>query len=501
MKREDLLLREAARRGDSRASLEMARRLFTGKEGFALNHKLGLAYLQQDLAQGAPAAVRLVAEAVPLEVLMAQQARGLLATAADWGCTAAMTKLGLWQLLHRAERGEGLEWLRRAGVHSPSCEGEISDPLTLARWLQVGFARELLEPGEVLLAGAREALASGDVQGASDCLHAAAQLLPAQGRLAQGVCAALALAVAQGGAARLALPVDLVETCLAERSEQGEPEAQFMLGCALANVACGPLAPRQVAARANLRRAAALLLRAADAGKAQAWLQLYEITSDPRSTAGNQEAARFFLEKAARAGVGVAQRKLGALLLREATTLVRAEQGVHWLSAAAQGGDEAACELLRTLVLPLPSLPPALETSIVEKVRAVDAELAARLTLARAFHLTRREALNFNPRRDIRPWGVLIPGTPSENPKGRLAPAVDEPMKQQLQRLASFFHADTAPGHLLAGHKARTQRHVFKALSIPEEMFFPPEIGRSWSHYGFGRHWAARAAPLLDAML
>jgi TPR repeat protein len=501
MKREDLLLREAARRGDARASLEMARRLFTGKEGFARNFKLGLAYLQQDLAQGARPAVLLVAQAVPLEILMAQQARAVLAAAAEWGCASAMTKLGLWQLLHRAERAQGLAWLRRAQVIAPESEAELADPLALARALRAGFAREVLEPGEVLLAGAQEALAAHDVQGASDCVRAAAELMPAQGRLARLVWAVIERVAAQGDAATLALPVDLVEACLVERSEHGEADAQFTLGCALANVPCGALAPRQLVARSNLRRAAALLLRAADAGKAQAWLQLFEITSDPRSAAGNQEAARFFLEKAACAGVCVAQRKLGALRLREATSLERAEQGVHWLSAAAQAGDEPARALLRTLVLPLPSLPPSLEDSIVQKVRAVDAELAARLALARAFHLTRREALNFNPRRDIRPWGVLIPGTPSENPKGRLAPAVDEPMKLQLQRLALLFEAGAAPGHLLAAHKARTQRYVFKALSIPEDMFFPPEIGRSWSHYGFGRHWAARAAPLLDSVL
>jgi len=211
--------------------------------------------------------------------------------------------------------------------------------------------------------------------------------------------------------------------------------------------------------------------------------------------------AATFLEKAAASGVMPAQRKLGALLLKEATSLERAEQGVHWLSQAADGGDAAAHELLKTLVLPLPALAPAIEDSIVAKVRAVDAELAARLTLARAFHLTRREALNFNARRDVRAWGLLIPGTSKENPKGRLAPAVHEPMRAELQRVASFFGGSSALEAALAVQKARMQRRVFEALAISESTFFAAEIGRSWSHYGFGRHWAARAAPLLDEWL
>lgn len=500
MRREDIRLRDAARRGEPDACLEIAARLFSGKNGFAQNFKLGLAYLQQELARESVPAIALVGDHVPLQILMVQQARPALAAAARAGSPAAMLKLGVWQILGRAEHEEGVRWVRQSRCASGDWSvHDLDDPRRLARLLKTAIPQEMLDGGEAALAGARDALKEQDLAGLCYCARVAAELMPPSHRLAEIVSAAVRLAAA--GHAGLDLPVELVEPSLASRGEHGEVEAQFGLGCALAGMRYGHLEPRALAARTHLRRAAALLLRAADAGKSEAWLNLFEIASDHRSAAGNQEAARFFLEKAAKLGVVPAQRKLGALLLREATSLERAELGVHWLSRAAEGGDGASRELLETLVLPLPTLPADVEISIVEKVRAIDAELAARLALARAFHLTRREAMNFNARRDIRPWGVLIPGTAKENPKGRLAPAVHEPMRAELQRAASFFRASSSFENTFMLQKGRTQREVFKALSIPENMFFPGEIGRSWSHYGFGRHWAVRAAPLLKELL
>lgn len=500
MRREDIVLREAARQGEPQACLEMAARLFAGKQGFAQNFKLGLAYLQQELDNGAPAAIVLVAGMVPLEVLMAQNAEPVLAAAARRDAPPALLKLGLWRLLANGTCSEARDWLARSGLVDPAWDLHALDgPAELARFLAQPALRGMLDAKEALLAAARDALRLQRLADACRCIAAAAQLAPSGRRLAEAVSSAVQLAAASGS--RLALPVALVEASLASRCARGEVEAQFGLGCALAGMPYGRLQPQALAMRSNLRRAAALLLRAADAGRSEAWLKLFEIASDARSAAGNQEAARFFLEKAASLGIVQARRILGALVLKEATCLETAEPGVHWLSKAADQGDGAAHALLETLVLPLPELPPAVESSIVERVRAVDAELGARLALARAFHLTRKEALNFNARRDVRGWGLLIPGTSNENPKGRLAPAVHEPMKAALHHAASFFSGSRTLEHAFPLQKGRTQRQVFEALSISDHMFFAPEIGRSWSHHGFGRHWAARAAPLLKELL
>jgi len=241
------------------------------------------------------------------------------------------------------------------------------------------------------------------------------------------------------------------------------------------------------------------LLRAADAGKCDAWLNLSQIESHDKSATANRTMSRFFLEKAAKSGVLQAQRELGAALLREASSVEKAEVGVQWLSQAAERGDPDAAKLLQTLILPLPQLPKEYENSMIEKIREIDPELGARLALARALHLTRHEAITFNATPNIRAWGLCMQGANKENPKGRLVPAVTPQMKNELQRASLFFSTTSALENALVHQRGRTQRRIFKALSIPEHLFFAKEIGRSWSHYGFGRHWAARVDPLLNA--
>lgn len=495
MRREDILLREAARRGDPDACLRMAARLFGISQGVTPNFKLGLAYLQNELAGRSRVAALLVGNMVPLEVLMAQNARPALAAAAQAGSATAMLKLGIWQLL--AAQEDGAAWLRESGLAAPGWDSaDPGDPAALANLLR-RLPPELLDAGQVALASAREALALGELGAARRCIAAASLLKAPAGPLSEAVASLVKLAASSGSP--VALPVALVEASLARQSDTGDPEALYCLGCALAGMGYRGIPACALAGRTQPRRAAALLLRAADGGKAEGWMKLFEITSSHRSAAGNQDAARFFLEKAARAGILEAQRKFGAILLRDASSLGQGEAGVQWLSKAAQAGDGAAHALLQTLVLPLPVLHPGIENAIVEKVRAIDGELAIRMTLARAFHLTRREALNFNARRDIRPWGVLIPGTPQENPKGRLAPLVGEKMRAELQRVVNFFDVSRSLDIHFFLNKRRKQREVFQAFAIPESMFFPSDIGRSLTHYGFGRHWATHASKLLRA--
>ncbi|TWD77196.1 hypothetical protein FB547_110158 [Variovorax beijingensis] len=116
MRRPDLLLRMAARRGEPGASLEIARRYFLGGDSFPKNIELGLAYLQQEPLRESTAAVELVGELVPLETLLAQGDRGVLERAAARRLRAPMAKLGFWQVLCASDRADGIGWLIRAGV-------------------------------------------------------------------------------------------------------------------------------------------------------------------------------------------------------------------------------------------------------------------------------------------------------------------------------------------------------------------------------------------------
>ena len=70
--------------------------------------KLGLAYLQQALNGGDPDALLLVAERVPLEVLVAHRLGAALSLGTEEGSAAALLKLGVWKAMNHHERDEAL---------------------------------------------------------------------------------------------------------------------------------------------------------------------------------------------------------------------------------------------------------------------------------------------------------------------------------------------------------------------------------------------------------
>jgi TPR repeat protein len=471
MRREDIELRTAARSGNAQASLSIAEKLLAGAEGFPKNPKLALAYLQQELALASPAALRLVARMAPLELIVAHKLRGALLFASRGGCHVAALKLGVWTAMCRDDAVD------------------LPDPGRLAENLK-NLPQALLDAGEVAMLCAQDALSLHDVPAACHCIRVAAAFCPPDA-LAGIVCRAVYLAAATDG--ELDLPAGLVEDALDCASRQGDQEAQYVLGCALAGLGYGPLKPDQLARGRGLSKAAGLLLRAAEAGKPQAWLNLFEIIPGAKGAIANHDVARFYLEKAARTGLVDAQTRLGTLLLAEAGCLRDAEAALQWLVAASDAGGRAALGVLETLVLPIAELPPEYEGTVLEKISARDSDLGMRVALARALHLTRHEALSFNPNRDLRAWGLVLPGSSKENPKGRLAPAVSAAMKTELQRASDFYRGASPLDATFVLRRARAQKAVFSALSISHELFFAADIGRSSSHYGYGKHWHARA--------
>jgi TPR repeat protein len=491
MRLEDIQLRSAAKRGDPQACLAVAKQLFAGRPGTGPTPKLGLAYLQGEIARQSPAAFKLIGQAVPLHVLIGQQLQRPLLYAAHQDCAAAMLKWGVWLALSAATREEGIAWLVR--VHPSACE-RLHGPEEFAQVLREVDAREA-DFSEAAVLGARQALAERDVAQACWCIRLAWDLAECSSALAETIAATVCLA--EQLRADLPLPVAVVERGLALRGEHGAADAQYALGCAYAGIAFGHLPPGQLVRAKNMERAAALLLRAADGGKHRAWLHLFDVSPATRAANPAHGMARFFLEKAAAAGVCEAQTRLGALLLKEALSLQAAEIALTWLHRASQGGDARAAETLATLVLPLPDLRPDDEAALLERIAQHDRELAVRLSVARRLHLTRHEALSFNPKRDLRDWGILVRGSSKENPNGRLAPALTDAMRAALAQAAAFFQAGSALDSSLVLQRSRTQRRIFKLLGIADGEFFAPGIGRSRSHHGWGRHWAAKASSVL----
>ncbi len=499
MRVHDIRLREAARRGDPAACVEMAARLFGGRDGFARNVKLGFAYLQQEIQNHSSRALNLVGAAVPLADLVAPEYERVLVEAAQCGSSPARLKLGLLQVVRFRQREQGRENINLSGLmdrtYSPS---DMDSPAAMATLLDVCSAH-VGDANVVLIASATALVGAGDVEGACFCIRTLiCMALPAEGSLE------LVLPVVRAAARsseNVDLPVDWVEPGLARLSEDGEVDAQYILGCALAGLGYGQLRHQQVVRRTNFRRAVALLLRAADGGIAQAWYQLFKVTSDYRSSAANQELARYFLEKAAAAHVAEAQARLGALLLREAESLAKAEGGIQWLVRAADQGHPVATELLATLRLPAPELPDELASRAVETIRGINPDLAARLSLARIFHLTRREAMSLDLRIDLRPWGLVLRALPDSPLKGRFAPAVTPFMRAELQRESAALAAFAPVQASLVSHQSRAQRAAFKSLGVPESHFFANMDARRLPAYGFGTPWAARADGLLKILL
>jgi len=489
MRLEDIQLRSAAKRGDPQACLAVAKQLFLGRHGSGPNHKLGLAYLQEEIARRSPAAFLLIGQEVPLHVLIGQQLQAALHYAARHDCPAAMLKLGVWLAMSAPTRDEGIEWILRA---QPSARERLHEPEALAlvlRGAEVDFS-------EAALLGARQALDERNIERACWCIRLASGPGECSPGLAEAIAATVSLAAQTR--AELQLPAALVERGLALCGAQGGAEAQYALGCAYAGIDYGHLPAHRLARAKNVERASALLLRAADGGKHRAWLHLFEVSPTARSAEPAHGMARFFLEKAAAAGVSDAQTRLGALLLKEAPSLQAAEVALTWLCRAADGGDAKASEILRTLVLPIPELPPEYEPVLLARIAEHDRELAVRLSLARRLHLTRHEALSFNPKRDLRDWGILVRGSSKENPSGRLAPAWTGAMREELQRAAAFFRQSSPLEGSLILQRSRTQRRIFKLLAISDSQFFAKGIGRSRSHHGYGRHWAVKASKVLS---
>jgi hypothetical protein len=276
---------------------------------------------------------------------------------------------------------------------------------------------------------------------------------------------------------------------------------QYALGCALAGLDYGRLKADAIARGRSVSKAAGLLLRAAEAGRPQAWLNLFEIIPGSRTAIANHDVAQFFLEKAARSGLVEAQTRLGTLLLADAACLRGAEEAMQWLVTASDAGSAQAQRALATLVLPVAELPPEYEKNILEKIASRDRDLGVRMALARALHLTRHEALSFNPARDLRAWGLVLSGSSKENPKGRVAPAVSAHMKQELQRATDFYRGASPLDATFVLRRARAQKDIFSMLAISQELFFAADIGRSSSHYGYGKHWHARATGQKNAGL
>lgn len=514
MRRQDIQLLANARRGDPVARCELGRKYLRGEDGVPRHVSTGLEYLSHPSLSASAQAARVVAEALSLqEVVHFGQVAALRRAASD-GSAVACAKLALWLCVTGADVGEAKAQLQLAAKQgSPVALAALR---ALTRRAPTSVLEGLLEAYEaqpgvdttaVLHLAVSDALAARDAERLSTMLAVLLRRgLPPTTALADAVSNALVEAQHLSGF-RMDDLGDLVEPLLDDCVWRGNVDATLLLGMALCGIGCGTLRPRALAASQNMRKGAALLLRAADAGKQEAWMHLYRVHSDQRVSVANPLMARFFLEKAALGGNTLAQRLLGALILRSTASIHESEHGIRWLHEASVRGDALAGRLLQSLVLPVEG-DESRANAAIEAIGRDDPWMASRLRTARDFGLTKLEALSVDLVDGRRSWGLVIGPNPFVlQPKlaaPRAVPALNREVSERLSRAAALFEQASQRGPGLEGDIRKRQKRLRLLLDrygADERWFVSGASATALQSLRVGAKWAFNMHEPLKAAL
>lgn len=512
MHRQDIQLRAAARQGDAGASFEMARRYLLGLGGFPRNVLSGLEYLSKLGAKRGQDAERLVAECLAVEEILQHGRLPMLQRAAELN-PVAQVKLAAWMLACGDEE-QAVAYLGRASragrssaSRALSARGELAAADRLRGMLQCLQDCEGLDTRSILLASARQALACRNLSRLTCVLAAVARLsTPPDRELCEFVCSAVELAEGEGGCLADLRP-ELLQACLEQRCAESHAPSWFTLGRALCGIPCGSISPERLVTRLNLRKGTALLVRAADAGYGIAWLHLHRVSNDYRCSVANPQMGRIYLERAAASGEPEAQRRLGAVMLKESRRLSDTEQGIAWLFNAARQGDGHARSLLSSLVLPLDGQDEDAWAAIA-RIQTFDVGLAMRLRVSRRFGLTKREALTLDLVEGERPWGVVVGGKPFDAQTRvsapRAIPALSAEALADLHAAADFVRRRGRDGAFVEGDlqkRSTSQARAFNQLKLDERLFFASATSSAREAIRIGSRWAHRTKSTLSLAL
>lgn len=508
MKRENIRLRALARAGDIEAKRKLGGFYLKGVINFPRNIKLALEYL------GAPAlrrpsevAVLICAHLDILEIIEYAQLDNLRRAAVH--DSAARIKL-ITLLIVRQNMDELTFWVgKNDALLCRETRGLLSgrDGLDMAQALSKIAQKYDIAALEIIAAEALAALREGCYGRAEDTLSLVApdaQAIP--GAIYDTIARIVTVAEESGRKLeKIALP--LIESSLEYSAATSNKNACYLLGRMLAGLETGFMGAALGNRSVNLRKATALLLKAADNGRAEAWMDLFNLCSDYRSSVANPTMARFFLEKAAFNGIAEAKRRLGALTLKEAKGIEHMEKGLALLYESSIHGDSLANGIIKTLVLEVPGCEQEADSAI-EEVQQIAPLLATRLRLARYFGLTKLEALSINPTTAIRPWGLVVERNPHIR-KGNLAepravPAASRKAIEAIRHAAMEFAphgeiADVLEGSLRA--RALKQRRVFQKINLQEQLFFSQANSTQRDALRIGTRWAQQQKKFLDQAL
>lgn len=513
MRRQDIQLLATARSGDPAARCELGRRYLLGERGFFRHPTVGLEYLSHPTVAGSERASIVIAESLPLHDIVRFDQHRPLSIAARAGSATAQVKLGVWNFLTCWDGEESRGWLERAAgaghiVASSAlrllvqCPTQPPPSFLLTLGAAPGIDYDALMPWAL-----RRAVGIDDQRLLERTLRCALEVVPrASDELADATCEALESAARWPGF-RLPPLRERLESLLKNAVLRENAAAALILGRALCGIDEGPLHHSSIAAGHNMRKGAALLLRAADAGKEQAWMLLYRVHSDNHASVANPLMARFFLEKAAAGGNVLAQRRLGALILKSATSSGESERGIQWLHVAAEGKDPWATELLGSLVLPVSGNEEE-AASALDTIRQQDPWLACRLRTSRDFGLTKPEALSVDVVAGLRPWGLLVGPISSASPGrpcgARAIPALSAEALVNLRRSAAFLEHARREGAFVEGDlrkRSMRLRQVLERCGIDESLFFARAKSTKLNALRQGTKWAFHARKPLSSAL
>lgn len=459
-------------------------------------------------------ACTILAEGLALDDLVHMQQLDALYVAAEAGSTVALVKLGAWKLATHRDPEGAWACLRASAARGDRSAGPALELLAheetgaTCKVLQLLDRRGDIHACNVMRLAAADAVATDTATAVlGQVVRCLIEMVdPADPGVAKCVCDALEKSLDTQPWWHEVAPEHL-ERCLETQVAAGDARAALMLGRALCGVDHHQLRATALTGSPNMRRGAAYLLRAADAGCEEAWLLLYRVHANHRVSVANPQLARFFLEKAALGSQVEAQRRLGALTLRAAVTVQQTELGIHWLHQAALQKDECAVRLLRSLVLPVAG-DDDLAASAIESICREDPWLASRLRVARDFGLTKLEALSVDLVAGLRPWGLLVGPNPfvtqSRRSAARAVPALSGTATQNLRRAAALFDQSLRDNPGVEGDLRRRASRLKRALErhgVGEGLFFAEVSSSSVDALRCGRKWAARArAPLQLAL-
>lgn len=506
MRRQDIHLRLLAKNGDAEARLKLGEAYLVGTPDLAKNIPVALDYLRGVSGTLRQDAARSIAQHLPLQEILQFEQLDMLELAArrDHGARLALAALHLI----RGQAQIGLDLLKScdslaALLVASGGAAALSAPLALRAICKL----QRFALTEVVALEAAAALARHDLRQAIVVLEALSddvESLPQP--VLQLVVQVLRLAE-QSGSAIGGLPIALVHAGLERCALDGDLQACHRLGRALAGLRCQHLEASRLVQAPNLRQAAAWLLRAADGGNAQAWLDLHRICADYRCSVANPMMARFCLEKAVALGDCEAERRLGALELREATQLHAMERAVALLFKASRKGDPHATRMLHSLVLPVAGNDQDAEPGIGEVQRHAPL-LAARMRLARQFGLTKLEALSVNPVSGLRPWGLVVEKNPfvvkMRLSEPRVVPARSDAALQALERASWIFSSERKDHPAMEGTlrmRAQQQRRLFESLQLRDAWFFSSANARERETIRVGTKWAQHQRAMLQMAL